>query len=103
MKILFERSGGFAGLRIKADIDIESLPFEQAENIRRMLQEAGFFDLPAVVPALPHGADRFQYNLAIEDNGKHHSVEIHETETLPEPLKPLLKLLMEIARSHPRT
>ena len=65
-----------------------------------MVQEAGFFELPAVIAASSRGADRFQYNLTVEDNGKRHSVEIHETDTLPAPLK--LLHLTEIARTHPQ-
>ncbi|MGR9043715.1 MAG: protealysin inhibitor emfourin [Gammaproteobacteria bacterium] len=82
-------------------MDPESLPTEQAQAIRRLINEVGFFDLPGFFPASGQGADRFQYNLTIEDDGKRHSVEIHDTETLPEPLKQLLKVLTDIARSRP--
>ncbi|MGR9117044.1 MAG: protealysin inhibitor emfourin [Gammaproteobacteria bacterium] len=102
IKIIFERSGGFAGLRIKTEMDTGSLAIEQATAIHNMIQEAGFFDLPAVVAASKLGADRFQYNLTIEENGKRHSVVIHDNETMPESLKPLLRHLTELARSPSR-
>ena len=99
--IQFKRTGGFAGLCVATDLDPDSLPAARAGAIRQMIREAGFFDLPAVFPALSQGADRFQYNLTIEDNGKRHSVEIHDTEDLPGSLKQLLKVLTDIARSRP--
>ena len=88
-------------MRIKTKIDTASLPLEQAQNIQKWVQDADFFSLPASMPIPSKGADRFQYNLTIEDKGQHHSVELHEADTLPEPLKQLIKLIMEIARNNP--
>jgi len=46
MHILFERTGGFAGLKLKASLDAESLPPQQARRLRKLLQQSRFFKLP---------------------------------------------------------
>ena len=66
MKIHFEKSGGFAGLRLSHDLDRADLSPEERGELDRLVERAQFFDLPAEVRALNPGADRFQYRLTMK-------------------------------------
>jgi hypothetical protein len=98
MRISFKRSGGFAGLTLAADLDTASLPLNEAHKVQRMVEEAGFFDLPASIPAPAQGADAFQYVVTVEDEGKRHTVRTNDL-TVPDALWPLLEYLTKTART----
>lgn len=97
MRILFERSGGFAGMRLTASMDTGSLPDEEAQELEDLVNAAGFFDLPAQIAGQSSGADQFRYKLTVEDGGRRHTVEVGET-AVPDPLRPLLQRLTAAAR-----
>ena len=44
-KIKFERTGGFAGIRLTAEIDMDNLPEDQKREIIDLLDEADFDEL----------------------------------------------------------
>lgn len=101
MRIDYERSGGFAGIRMSTSVDSDSLPLEQAEEIRAALEEADFFQLPSrIIPGLEKtgGVDRFQYRVTVHAQDRHHTVEVGEA-AVPENLWSLLNLLNTIART----
>lgn len=99
MQIYFERSGGFAGIHLTAMIDSETLSEEEAARLFEMVESTNFFNLPPTIAAREHGADRFQYRVTIECEGKRHSVEIQEA-AIPPPLRPLLQWLTAAARKN---
>jgi len=101
MKIYFERTGGFAGIRMAATVNTESLSPEQARELRDTLDAAAFFDLPARIESPALEADRFRYKLTVEAEGRRHTVEVGEA-AVPEALRPLLQHLMAAARSASR-
>ncbi|MEP7289221.1 MAG: protealysin inhibitor emfourin [Chloroflexota bacterium] len=96
MRLTFERSGGFAGMRLTASVDTDTLPAEEAAALNREVAVAHVFDLPAVLNA-PSGADQFSYTLTVEANGKQHTIEANEG-GVPETLRPLLQHLTSLAR-----
>jgi len=98
MRIHFERTGGFAGMRMTATVNTESLSSEEARDLQEMVEAAGFFDLPAVITTPTPGADRFYYKLTVEAEGRQHTVEMGEA-AVPEALRPLLQRLTAVARS----
>jgi len=98
MRIHFERSGGFMGMRIAGTVDTDSLPTEDALDLRQMVDAARFFDLPASFPASATGADQFQYKLVVEDEERQHTVEMTDV-TSPDELRPLLRRLTILTRS----
>lgn len=102
MRIHFERTGGFAGMRMTATVDTESLSPDEARDWREMVDAAGFFDLPATITTPTPGADRFQYKLTVEAEGRRHTVEMGEA-AAPEALQPLLQRLTAVARSTRRS
>lgn len=97
MKISFEQTGGFAGLLFTITIDTAELTPDEAEKLVRMVDDAGFFSLPARIAFPRPQPDRFQYQLTVEESGRRHTVTINE-EAMPTTLSPLVKWLAEAAR-----
>ena len=97
MRIHFERSGGFAGLRLQHDLDTTSLPPTEAEEVARLVDSAHFFELPQAIRATQPGADRFRYKLAVEAGVQKHSIEVDDA-AMPEKLRPLLSWLTAAQR-----
>ena len=97
MRISFERSGGFAGITMKTAVDEKDLAPDEAQKLRQLVEEAGFFNLSKkIIPRTPQ-PDRFQYELRLEEKGRQHTVTMGE-EAMPAKLKPLVKWLMEKSR-----
>lgn len=97
MNIHFERSGGFAGLRLSHDVDSADLSPEERSELDRLVEAAHFFDLPADVRAPNPGADRFQYRVTLKGGTREHTVAIDEA-AIPENARPLLNWLMAKVR-----
>ncbi len=97
MRIQFERTGGFAGMRMATTIDMESLSAGEARELREMVDAAHFFDLPAVIKSPTPGADQFHYKLTVEVEERRHTVETSDA-AAPETLQPLFLRLTRLAR-----
>jgi hypothetical protein len=88
MRITYEKSGGFAGLRpARKAIDTAQLSPDDATELRRLLDAARFFDLPAKIDQ-PQMRDAFQYNISVDTGTQQHTVSI-----TGEPQNPALKEL----------
>jgi hypothetical protein len=98
MRIFFERSGGFAGQTLTAELDTTSLPADEAHNIHKMVEDAGFFHLSTSIPPPARGADAFQYVVTVEQKGKQYTVRITDI-TAPHALRPLLEHLVKVAKA----
>ena len=98
MKIRFERSGGFTGIPVTAEINSQSLAEDEVQQLQELIQTARFFDLP-VHPTEPAsgGADQFQYQISIEDGGQSHTIETTDGAATDD-LRPLLRHLTLLAR-----
>ncbi|MCL4250555.1 MAG: hypothetical protein KJ065_20560 [Anaerolineae bacterium] len=101
MKIAFERSGGFAGLRITVTIDTDTLPPHEAAQLESLVEDAKFFDLPARLRSSTGGADQFQYVVTVADGERRHTVRTTDS-AAPETLQPLLRRLVILARTSRR-
>jgi hypothetical protein len=98
MHIIFERSGGIAGRTVRTSVDSSKLAPEEAQHLAQLVEDSGFFQLPATLPPPAQGgADRFQYRLTIDDDGRQHSVEMRE-DGVPPPARPLVDWLTRQAR-----
>ncbi len=98
MRIHFVRTGGFAGMRLASTIDSDALPEEENQTLRSELDNANFFELPAQLTGDSGGADRFQYEITVEEGGKKHTITAGEN-ALPGPVQPLVKHLERLART----
>lgn len=90
IRIHFERSGGFAGMRMMGTIDSDSLPPQEEHELFVLVEAAGFFQLPEKITSPEPGGDRFTYRLTVETEGERHTVEVGD-EGVPAALRPLLK------------
>jgi hypothetical protein len=95
MRILFERTGGFAGIsRVKTVDTEENISTEEAKQLPQLVEAANFFNLPTNIAAPTNVRDRFQYKLTVEDKGRKHSVTVSEA-ALPGTLRPLIEWLQK--------
>ncbi len=92
MKVSIIRGGGLAGLVTKTDVDADALAVEDANELRAKVEQAGVFDLPGRLGGgshQPDQADRFQYKVTVEDEGREHTVLASE-EALPPEVRSLV-------------
>jgi len=89
MRVYFERSGGFGGMRLTAELDTDQLQAiygatrvqralspEEALHLEKLIGSSSFFALLARTSSAARGADRFQYVITVENAGKRHSVQM---------------------------
>jgi hypothetical protein len=89
IKVHYVVSGGIAG-RVWVDLKLESrhLSAEELRQLKKLIDDARFFDLPAELPI--RGADIPTFTLTIERDGKKYTV---HGKIAPEKLQPLLDWL----------
>lgn len=95
MKIQFTRSGGFAGLIQRANIDIDDLPEAERTELLGLVDRADFFAQPAERHS-PH-PDAYQYTIAVEDGVRRREIRVDERGA-PDSLRPLIAHLSRLAR-----
>ena len=100
MKISYRHTGGFAGMILSYDIDVNSLPPDAAKELETLVSQADFFTLPAQIRAETPGTDQFQYTLTIETDQVQHTVECGDA-VMPEKLLPLVNKIRILSRSTP--
>lgn len=101
IRVRFERTGGFAGLRTSATIDSDSLTPEDERDLDRMIEAAGFFELPGEITPPAHVRDQFVYRITVEKEGRRHTVVVDEA-AAPATLRPLIGSLTSAARKAER-
>lgn len=97
LRVQFERTGGFAGLRLAVDLDTDSLAAPEADELRRLVEAARFFELPSEIVGSETTADQFVYKMTVESADRSHTVNVGES-AAPETLRPLIDWLTAVAR-----
>jgi Emfourin len=100
-RIKFERTGGFAGIRFAADIELAEMPEEQAQQILDLLDDMDFDKLPEQILGNPQVADGFTYSITLMTEQRQHTVTTSDT-AVPKKMEPLLEILTQIARQQAR-
>ena len=100
-RIKFERTGGFAGIRIAADFELDDLPEDQADRLRELLDDVDFDELPEQLIKGGPVPDGFTYSITVETDKGEHTVTTSDT-SAPQKMQPLLELLYQIARQRAR-
>ncbi len=100
MRIQFKTEGGiayFPGLSQPLTLDSAQLSQSDAAELKRLVDQTQFFDLPKQVGTPPRGAaDYYTYTVTIEEDGRSHTVRM--TDFVQEPkLKELLNLLKRLS------
>ena len=89
MKVSVVRGGGLAGVVQTTIADSDTLAPEHAAQLRRKVDEAGFFGLPGDTGRSPGTPDRFLYAVTVEDDDRAHTVRRAEPD-LPDGLGALI-------------
>ena len=97
-RIKFERTGGFAGMRIARDLKMDDLPDEQARRILELLDALDFKELPEQMMGDSNMPDQFTYTITVETKKWEHTVTTGDT-SAPEKMQELLELLNRLARN----
>lgn len=97
-RILFERTGGFMGRKVRLDLDLDELPAPQAGTLKRLLDQVGFSTLEAVYPAPSSARDVFTYLITVESEGSQYTVQATDL-SMPDSLRPLVEELSRLART----
>jgi len=92
MRVLFERTGGFSGVKLKGSLDSSTLSLSRARRLKELLKQSGFFELPSVLESPHAGADHFNYRVTVETGERKHTVEASDL-AVPAPMRPLLDFL----------
>ena len=98
MRIFVERTGGFAGIKLRGSLDSATLPQSQARRLEQLLKESDFFNLPPVLASDEPGADRFSYRVTVENENGKHTVEAGEA-AIPLSMRPLFDFLARSIQS----
>lgn len=99
-RIKFERTGGFTGMRMAADIEPRDLPDDQARILVELLDDMDFNELPAHIASKP-GADQFTYAITVKTTKWEHTVVTGDA-SAPEKMHELLEMLNRLARKQMR-
>ncbi len=97
MRISFERSGGFAGIKLRRVIDSKDLLPAEATRLETLLRESRFYELPPELKATSPGIDRFHYRVTVEDDKTVRTVEASEA-SVPDEMRPLIDWLTSLSR-----
>jgi hypothetical protein len=97
MRISYQRTGGFAGMVMSFDVQTETLPADEANDLKNLVDAAGFFDLPSKIVSDELSRDKFQYQLTITTEDEQHTVEVGDA-AVPNSLWPLLEKLRILSR-----
>jgi hypothetical protein len=97
-RIKFERTGGFAGMRIATDLKLDDLPDDQAHTISELLDDLDFEELPEQMMNEESMPDQFTYTITVETKKGKHTVVTGDV-SAPEKMQELLQMLNRLART----
>ena len=97
-RIKYERTGGFAGMRIATDVKLDDLPEDQARTISELIDDLDFGELPTELMKDENMPDQFTYKVTVETEKWQHTVVTGDA-SAPEKLQELLQLLNRLART----
>jgi emfourin len=97
-RINFERTGGFAGMRITTNFKPDDLPEEQARTLLELLDGLEFNELPEHIDKNPSMPDQFTYMITVETKKWEHTVTTGDA-SAPDEMQELLRILNRIART----
>jgi len=97
-RIKFERTGGFAGMRIARDLALDDLTDDQAHTLLEILDDLDFEELPEQMMDTESMPDQFTYVITVETQRGEHTVVTGDA-SAPEKMQELLQLLNRLART----
>lgn len=83
MKVHFERTGGFAGLRTSISLDTDEMSPSESERIHDMCNNINFSNPPRSEPT-SGAADLFHYKITVESKDGKKTIETSDLSLTPE-------------------
>ena len=96
-QIKYERTGGFTGMRLSADIEPDKLPDEQIRPLLDLLDDMDFNELPEQLMGASAVSDQFTYQITVKTEKWEHTVVTGDA-SAPDKLRELFRLLDRIAK-----
>ena len=93
MRIVCERSGGFAGLTTRTEVDSETLTAAQKRELKTLIEQSQLLDQPAKKHKAKAVADGFQYDLTVTTEEAERTLTLNDG-TVSEDMLALLDWLM---------
>jgi len=100
-RIKYERTGGFAGMRISADFDLGELPEDQKRDLIELFDHLDFGELPERLLKNSAIADGFTYTITAESKKWKHTVTTDDM-SMPDELQSLIEMLDRMAKKRAR-
>jgi hypothetical protein len=79
MRVRFKMDGGFVYLPARSEpttIDTDDLPAEAAKELERLIEAAGFFELPETSSPPRGAADYLRYTISVTTPEHSHTVQL---------------------------
>ena len=97
MRIFFERTGGFAAIKLQRTLDSSELAPGEMKRLDNLLKKSRFFELPPRLESTLPAADRFHYKLTVESDQGMRTVEASDA-SIPAEMRPLIDWLTSLSR-----
>jgi hypothetical protein len=78
MRIVCERSGGFAGLITRAEVDSDALPAAQKRELQTLIEQSQLLDQLGKKRKAKAVADGFQYDLTVTTEDAEHTLTLND-------------------------
>jgi hypothetical protein len=95
-RIKYERTGGFTGMRMAAEIEPQKLSEDEIRTLVDLIDDVDFNELPKEM-LNGSGADQFTYTITVETRKWEHTVTIGDSSAHGK-MSDLLELLNRLAR-----
>jgi hypothetical protein len=96
--IVFKRTGGFAGLSTRMEIDSTDLEPAEAMELKQLIEGSGFFEAFTPGYSIIQMPDQFQYHITIEHLGNRRTLELNDG-AVPDLIRPLIHYLVRLTRA----
>lgn len=100
-QINFERTGGFTGIRLAADIELNELPEDQKHEILELLDDMDFDELSEKTSGATPMPDGFVYSVSVISKEHEYQVTVGES-AISNEMQQLIEILEDIAKSKAR-
>jgi hypothetical protein len=98
MRINFERTGGFAGMGMGSSFELDDLPVNIADNLRTLIEQVKFFELPNKLADDKNAPDQFTYTITVQSEERQHTIVTGDS-SAPKDIRPLIEALNQLVRS----
>src|SRR5262245_40489879 len=99
MKVRLERTGGFAGMTVNAEVDSDTLSAKQAGELKELVEKAFPSDQPTKRKAtMP---DQFDYEFIVEEGNKSKTYRVND-ESITDEMRVLNRWLIAMAQKKNR-